>query len=132
VLLDEFSKKHGGPGTMSRSCTSSTSVGDCNLTVQGMDGVLCHNGGQHDQVPAVEGDASPELLAEKIEKVREGEDVAPCRAQDRGAPAPGRRWIRVGVLCRNNPYHHPAMSCMEQNGDTRYIPAADQSSSENS
>ena len=57
------SKKHGGPGTMSRSCTSSTSVGDCNLTVQGMDGGLCHNGGQHDQVPAVEGDATRELLA---------------------------------------------------------------------
>lgn len=79
-LLNDLGKKHGlwGFRHNEQGVHFLDTVEDCNLTVQVLDGILCHNGEQHDQVLTIQGEAVWESLDEKIGRVRRGEDIAPC------------------------------------------------------
>ncbi len=56
-------------------------VEDCDLTVQVLDGILCHNGEVHDRSLKVEGEADWDSFAEKLEKIEGGGDALPCTAE---------------------------------------------------
>lgn len=79
-LLDGLCREHGLWGFMHnvQSVHFLDKVEDCNLTIQVLDGILCHNGERHDDQLTVQGETRWESFDDKIERVRRGEDIFPC------------------------------------------------------
>ncbi len=79
-FLDDLCRKNGMWGFRHnmQSVHFLDTVEDCDLTLQVLDGILCHNGEKHDARFTVDGDASWESFDRKIERIRRGEDCYPC------------------------------------------------------
>jgi dGTPase len=56
-------------------------VEDCDLTLQVLDGILCHNGEANDHVLTVEGEAEWDSFAEKLQRIEDGGDALPLTAE---------------------------------------------------
>jgi len=56
-------------------------VEDCDLTVQVLDGILCHNGEVHDRSLRAEGEADWDSFEEKLQRIEGGDDALPCTAE---------------------------------------------------
>ena len=82
-ILDELCREHGIGGFRHnvQSVRFLDTVEDCDLTVQVLDGILCHNGEAHDQSLTIEGEAGWDSFEEKQKKIEEGGDALPCTAE---------------------------------------------------
>lgn len=82
-ILDELCREHGIGGFRHnvQSVRFLDTVEDCDLTVQVLDGILCHNGEAHDQSLIIEGEAGWDSFEEKQKKIEEGGDALPCTAE---------------------------------------------------
>ncbi|KLK89105.1 phosphohydrolase [Methanoculleus sediminis] len=78
-FLDELCTEHGIGGFRHnvQSVRFLDVVEDCDLTLQVLDGILCHNGEVHDQTLTVEGEADWDSFAEKLERIEDGADALP-------------------------------------------------------
>lgn len=56
-------------------------VEDCNLTLQVLDGILCHNGETNDRILTVEGEADWDSFADKMEKIEKEGDAFPLTTE---------------------------------------------------
>jgi len=82
-FLDELCRGHG-IGRFQHNVQSVRfldGVEDCNLTLQVLDGILCHNGEAHDQSLMVEGEADWDSFAEKLRRIEGGGDVLPLTSE---------------------------------------------------
>ena len=82
-FLDELCTEHG-IGRFRHNVQSVRfldTVEDCDLTLQVLDGILCHNGEVHDQSLVVEGEADWDSFAEKQKRIEEGGDVLPLTSE---------------------------------------------------
>lgn len=79
-LLDDLCRKNGMWGFRHniQSVHFLDTVEDCDLTLQVLDGILCHNGEKHDARFTIDGDVSWESFDRKMERIRMGEDCYPC------------------------------------------------------
>ena len=79
-FLDNLCRKNGlwGFRHNMQSVHFLDAVEDCDLTLQVLDGILCHNGETHDARLIVEGNSIWESFEGKIERIRMGEDCYPC------------------------------------------------------
>jgi len=82
-FLDELCTEHGLGGFRHnvQSVRFLDFVEDCDLTLQVLDGILCHNGEVHDQCLMVEGEADWDSFAEKLRRIEDGGDVLPLTAE---------------------------------------------------
>ncbi|MCE5339491.1 MAG: HD domain-containing protein [Methanomicrobiaceae archaeon] len=82
-ILDELCREHGIGGFQHnvQSVRFLDAVEDCNLTLQVLDGILCHNGEAHDRSLMVEGEADWDSFAEKLGKIESGGDALPLTAE---------------------------------------------------
>ena len=82
-ILDELCREHGIGGFRHnvQSVRFLDTVEDCDLTVQVLDGILCHNGEAHDRSLTIEGEADWGSFEEKQKKIEEGGDALPCTAE---------------------------------------------------
>jgi len=82
-FLDDLCREHG-IGRFKHNVQSVRfldGVEDCDLTLQVLDGILCHNGETHNQCLAVEGEAGWDSLAEKLREIEAGGDALPFTAE---------------------------------------------------
>ena len=81
--LDELCREHriGGFRHNVQSVRFLDGVEGCDLTVQVLDGILCHNGEVHDQSLAVEGEADWDSFAAKLQKIERGGDALPLTVE---------------------------------------------------
>jgi len=56
-------------------------IEDCDLTLQVLDGILCHNGETHDRCLAPEGEATWDSFEEKLHRIEAGGDALPLTAE---------------------------------------------------
>jgi len=82
-FLDELCRAHGIGGFQHnvQSVRFLDTVEDCDLTLQVLDGILCHNGEVHAQSLTTEGEAGWESLAAKLQKIEDGSDALPLTAE---------------------------------------------------
>ena len=82
-ILDTLCRENGIGGFQHnvQSVRFLDTVEDCDLTVQVLDGILCHNGEVHDQSLRVEGEADWDLFSKKLRKIESGGDALPCTAE---------------------------------------------------
>jgi dGTPase len=79
-LLDGLSREHGlwGFRHNEQGVHFLDEVEDCDLTVQVLDGILCHNGERHNARLTVQGEAGWGSFDDKVARIRNGEDIFPC------------------------------------------------------
>lgn len=79
-LLDDLCKEHGLWGFKHnvQSVHFLDTVEDSDLTLQVQDGILCHNGEKHDSFLTMQGEVEWEVLDEKLDRIKKGEDQFPC------------------------------------------------------
>jgi dGTPase len=79
-LLDRLCREHDLWGFKHnvQSIHFLDSVEDLDLTLQVLDGILCHNGETHDAHLTVEGDTTWDSFDRKVEKIKGGTDCYPC------------------------------------------------------
>ncbi|WP_292518704.1 HD domain-containing protein [Methanoculleus sp.] len=82
-FLDDLCREHGSGGFQHnvQSVRFLDTLEDCDLTLQVLDGILCHNGEVHDQSLAVEGEAGWGSFAAKLERIEGGGDALPLTAE---------------------------------------------------
>ena len=82
-ILDGLCREHGIGGFWHnvQSVRFLDSVEDCDLTLQVLDGILCHNGEVHNQSLRVEGEADWDSLAEKQGRIEGGGDALPLTSE---------------------------------------------------
>ncbi|MDK2889833.1 MAG: dGTPase [Methanoculleus sp.] len=82
-FLDELCTEHniGGFRHNVQSVRFLDTVEDCDLTLQVLDGILCHNGEAHDRSLTVEGEARWDSFAEKLQRIEAGGDALPLTAE---------------------------------------------------
>jgi len=82
-FLDELCAEHGLGGFRHnvQSIQFLDVVEDCDLTLQVLDGILCHNGEVHDQSLTVEGEADWDSFAGKLQRIEGGGDALPLTAE---------------------------------------------------
>ncbi|CCJ35330.1 dGTP triphosphohydrolase [Methanoculleus bourgensis MS2] len=82
-ILDGLCREQGIGGFMHnvQSVRFLDSVEDCDLTLQVLDGILCHNGEVHNQSLRVEGEADWDSFAEKQRKIEDGGDALPLTSE---------------------------------------------------
>jgi len=82
-FLDELCTEHGLGGFRHnvQSVRFLDVVEDCDLTLQVLDGILCHNGEVHDRSLTVEGEADWASFAEKLARIEAGGDALPLTAE---------------------------------------------------
>ncbi len=82
-FLDELCRGHGLGGFRHnvQSVRFLDTVEDCDLTVQVLDGILCHNGEAHDRSLTVEGEAGWDSFEEKLQRIEGGGDALPLTAE---------------------------------------------------
>ncbi len=82
-FLDELCTEHGLGGFRHnvQSVRFLDVVEDCDLTLQVLDGILCHNGEVHDRSLTVEGEADWDSFAEKLQRIEGGGDALPLTAE---------------------------------------------------
>jgi dGTPase len=82
-ILDELCTEHGIGGFRHnvQSVRFLDTVEDRDLTVQVLDGILCHNGEVHDRSLTVEGEAHWDSFAEKLQRIEAGGDALPLTAE---------------------------------------------------
>ena len=82
-FLDELCAEHGLGGFRHnvQSVRFLDVVEGCDLTVQVLDGILCHNGEVHDQSLMVEGEADWDSFAEKLQRIEGGTDAFPLTTE---------------------------------------------------
>ncbi|BBL67394.1 deoxyguanosinetriphosphate triphosphohydrolase family protein [Methanoculleus chikugoensis] len=83
TFLDELCVEHGLGGFRHnvQSVRFLDVVEDCDLTLQVLDGILCHNGEVHDRSLTVEGEADWDSFAGKLERIEAGGDALPLTAE---------------------------------------------------
>lgn len=82
-ILGELCKEHG-IGVFKHNVQSVRfldGVEDCDLTLQVLDGILCHNGEAHNQSLRVEGEADWDSFAEKLRRIEDGGDALPLTSE---------------------------------------------------
>lgn len=81
--LDELCRKYGIGGFHHnvQGVRFLDNIEDCDLTLQVLDGVLCHNGETHDRCLAPEGEADWDSLEEKLRRIEAGGDALPLTAE---------------------------------------------------
>jgi dGTP triphosphohydrolase len=82
-FLDDLCREHGIGGFKHnvQSVRFLDGVEDCDLTLQVLDGILCHNGEAHNQCLVVEGEADWDSFAEKLRRIEAGGDALPFTAE---------------------------------------------------
>ncbi len=82
-ILDGLCREHGVLGFWHnvQSVRFLDTVEDCDLTLQVLDGILCHNGEVHGQSLTIEGEAGWESLEKKLRRIEAGGDALPCTAE---------------------------------------------------
>ncbi|MBA7468649.1 Deoxyguanosinetriphosphate triphosphohydrolase-like protein [subsurface metagenome] len=82
-FLDELCREHGIGGFRHnvQSVRFLDGVEDCDLTLQVLDGILCHNGEVHDRSLTVEGEAGWDSFAEKLRRIGGGGDALPLTSE---------------------------------------------------
>jgi len=82
-ILDDLCRKHGIGGFRHniQSVRFLDTVEDCDLTLQVLDGILCHNGEVHDRRLMVEGETGWDSLEKKLRRIEAGGDALPCTAE---------------------------------------------------
>ncbi|NLA38985.1 MAG: HD domain-containing protein [Methanomicrobiales archaeon] len=82
-ILDDLCRENGIGGFRHnvQSVRFLDTVEDCDLTVQVLDGILCHNGEVHNQSLRVEGEAGWDSFSEKLERIESGGDALPCTSE---------------------------------------------------
>ena len=82
-ILDGLCREHNIGGFMHnvQSVRFLDVVEDCNLTLQVLDGILCHNGEVHDQSLTVEGETGWDSFEEKLRRIEGGGDPLPLTAE---------------------------------------------------
>ncbi|ABN56380.1 MULTISPECIES: deoxyguanosinetriphosphate triphosphohydrolase family protein [Methanoculleus] len=82
-FLDELCTEHGLGGFRHnvQSVRFLDVVEDCDLTLQVLDGILCHNGEVHAQSLTVEGEARWDSFAEKLARIEAGADALPLTTE---------------------------------------------------
>ncbi|MFA7562284.1 MAG: HD domain-containing protein [Methanoculleus sp.] len=83
AILDGLCAEHGIGGFMHnvQSVRFLDTVEDCNLTLQVLDGILCHNGEVHDQSLTIEGEAGWDSFEEKLRAIEGGGDLLPLTTE---------------------------------------------------
>lgn len=78
-ILDGLCQKHGIGRFLHnvQSVRFLDAVEDCDLTLQVLDGILCHNGEDHIQSLSVEGKTDWDSFAEKLQRIEAGGDALP-------------------------------------------------------
>ncbi|MCK9307394.1 HD domain-containing protein [Methanoculleus sp. YWC-01] len=82
-FLDELCTEHGLGGFRHnvQSVRFLDVVEDCDLTLQVLDGILCHNGETNDRILTVEGQADWDSFADKMEKIEKEGDAFPLTTE---------------------------------------------------
>ncbi|WP_332450583.1 deoxyguanosinetriphosphate triphosphohydrolase family protein [Methanoculleus sp.] len=82
-ILDDLCReqKIGGFRHNVQSVRFLDDVEDCDLTLQVLDGILCHNGETHAQSLMVEGDADWDAFREKLRRIEGGGDALPLTVE---------------------------------------------------
>ncbi|MCK9298825.1 MAG: HD domain-containing protein [Methanoculleus sp.] len=82
-ILDGLCREHniGGFQHNVQSVRFLDTVEDCDLTLQVLDGILCHNGEAHDRSLRTGGDADWASFAEKLRTIEGGGDALPLTAE---------------------------------------------------
>ena len=82
-FLDELCTEHGIGGFRHnvQSVRFLDVVEDCDLTLQVLDGILCHNGETNDRILTVEGQADWDSFADKMEKIEKEGDAFPLTTE---------------------------------------------------
>lgn len=82
-FLDDLCTGHeiGGFRHNAQSVRFLDTVEDCDLTLQVLDGILCHNGEVHDRSLTVEGEADWQSFEKKLERIESGTDALPLTAE---------------------------------------------------
>jgi len=82
-ILSDLCREHniGGFRHNVQSVRFLDDVEDCDLTLQVLDGILCHNGETHAQSLTVEGEASWDSFAAKLRRIEGGGDALPLTAE---------------------------------------------------
>ncbi|KAF5088610.1 Deoxyguanosinetriphosphate triphosphohydrolase-like protein [anaerobic digester metagenome] len=83
MFLDELCTEHGLGGFRHnvQSVRFLDVVEDCDLTLQVLDGILCHNGEANNHTLTVEGEADWDSFAEKLARIESGGDALPLTAE---------------------------------------------------
>jgi len=82
-FLDDLCREHGIGGFKHnvQSVRFLDTVEDCDLTLQVLDGILCHNGETHAQSLMVEGEAGWDTFEEKLRRIEGGGDALPLTVE---------------------------------------------------
>ncbi|HOB18298.1 MAG TPA: HD domain-containing protein [Candidatus Methanoculleus thermohydrogenotrophicum] len=82
-ILDSLCRDHGVGGFMHnvQSVRFLEGVEDCDLTLQVLDGILCHNGEVHTRSLRVEGEADWDSFAEKLRRIEGRGDALPFTSE---------------------------------------------------
>jgi len=82
-ILDELCREHdiGGFRHNVQSVRFLDTVENCDLTLQVLDGILCHNGEVHDRSLLAEGEADWHSFEGKLRRIESGGDALPLTAE---------------------------------------------------
>ncbi|WP_286681280.1 deoxyguanosinetriphosphate triphosphohydrolase family protein [Methanoculleus sp. DTU007] len=83
TFLDELCAEHGLRGFWHnvQSVRSLDDIEECDLTLQVLDGILCHNGESNNHTLTIEGEADWDSFESKLRKIEGGGDAHPLTAE---------------------------------------------------